>query len=89
MDLLQDGVRRRQAQARPAVLLRDQHRQEARLGQRAHELGRIGALAIQLPPVLAGEAVAQLADGVTDFRKGFVGVQRVCPSPQCPKLSLA
>src|SRR5437588_504653 len=42
-----------------AVLLRDEPGQEAGLGQRLHELGRVGALAVERPPVLAGKFRAQ------------------------------
>ena len=39
----------------------------AGLGQRAHEFGGIAALAIELAPVLAGEAGAQLAHFLADL----------------------
>ena len=73
MDRLQDGRRRRQAQPGAAVLLRDQHRQVARLRQRAHEPGGIGALGIQLAPVLAGELGTQAPHGVADLGIGYGG----------------
>ena len=38
----------------------------AGLGQRIDELRRIGPLAVELAPVLAGEAGAELCDGVAD-----------------------
>ncbi len=70
MDLLQDGRRRAKAEARAAVFLGDQHRQVAFPGQGLHELGRIGSLAVQAPPVFAGEAGAELPHRLADFGKG-------------------
>ena len=45
-----------------AVALGNQRGQETRVGQRLHELPRVGALAVLLAPVLAGVARAEGAD---------------------------
>jgi hypothetical protein len=62
VDRLQDGRGHRKPEPGAAVLLRDQDGEVARLGQRGDELGRIGALAVEPAPVLAGEARAELRD---------------------------
>ena len=49
------------AEPAAAVFLRDQRREIAGLGQRCDELGRIGALAVELAPVFAGKLGAQRA----------------------------
>ena len=77
VDGLQDRRGGRQRQAGAAVLLGDQCGEIAGLGQRVDELGRIGAVAIQLAPVFAGEAGAELGDfgadlGVRIGGKGLV-----------------
>jgi hypothetical protein len=64
---------RGQAEAAAAVLLRDQHAQEACVRQRADEVRGVRALAIQLAPVLAREAGTDGADGVVDLGQRFVG----------------
>ena len=64
---LQDRRGGGQRQAGAAVFLGDQRAEVAGLGQRAHELGGIGALLVQLAPVLAGEAGAELRDLLADF----------------------
>ena len=61
-------------QARAAVFLRDQHRQEPGLGQGGDELGRILPLAVQGAPIVAGEPRAQPAHRLADFGKVLVGV---------------
>ena len=62
VDLLEDDARRREPEAGAAVLLRDERREPAVLGQGGDELLRI-AVGLELPPVLAREAGAELADG--------------------------
>ena len=71
MDFLQHRRRRRKPQARTAIVLGDQHRQETRLGQGLHELFRIGAFAILRAPVFARELGAEPAHRLADFRKAF------------------
>jgi len=74
MDLLQHRGPGREAKPGPAILFRDQYGEEAGLGQRGHELGRIFALAIERAPVLAGKPRAQLAHRLADFGEGLVGI---------------
>src|SRR3546814_668251 len=71
VDLLQDGAAGRDRQAGAAILLGDQHGEEAGLRQRVDELGRLGALAVLLPPVFAGILRAQPADRLADLRIGL------------------
>ncbi len=54
-------------QAGAAILLGDQRRQVAGLGEGADELGRILPLSVQLTPVVAGEAGAEFRDFLADF----------------------
>ncbi len=72
MDFLQHRARRRNPEARAAILLRDQDRQPALLGQRLDELCRILPLAIQRPPVSSGKPRTQLAHGLADFGMGLL-----------------
>ena len=74
MDLLQHSGPRAQPQARTAIRLRDQHREEPGFGQRGDERGGIRALAVQGAPVGAREPGAEFAHRVPDFGKGLVGV---------------
>ena len=67
LDLLEDRGGGRQRQAGAAVLLRDQRGEIAGVGQRLDELARIGALAVELAPILAGNAAHKLADLLADF----------------------
>ena len=53
MDFFQDGACRLQAEAGSVKFFRYQDRQKPCLGQRSDELGRIGALTVELLPVLA------------------------------------
>ena len=66
VDLLEDHARRGQAEARTAVLLRDQRRQPAVLRQRGDELVRI-AVGFERAPVLAREPRTQGAHGRADL----------------------
>ncbi len=68
VDLLHDRGGRRQRQPAAAVFLRDQRGEEARLGQRRDEFGRIAALAVERAPVLAGKFRAQRAHRFADRR---------------------
>ena len=54
-------------QAGAAVFLRDQRGEIAGLGERGDELGGIAALGIQLAPVFAGKAGAELAHFLADL----------------------
>ena len=53
MDFFQDGACRLKAKAGSVIFFRYQDRQKPCLGQRSDELGRIGALTVELLPVLA------------------------------------
>ena len=53
--LLHDRTCCGEREALPAVLGRNQCAQEAARGELADKLGRVGALAVRPPPVLAGE----------------------------------
>ena len=52
-----------------AVFFRDQRGEKAGLGQSGDEFFRIGALAIERPPIFAGKIRAQRAHRVADRRK--------------------
>ena len=62
VDLLQDDAGLADPQPHPPVLLGDQARQVARLGQRVDELVRVGAGFIRCPPVVVVEAGAERPD---------------------------
>src|SRR5262245_56241221 len=68
VDLLEDRARSRQPEACAAVLLRDERRQPAGLGQGADELLGV-AVGLERPPVLPGEVGAEFADGRADLRE--------------------
>ncbi len=77
VDLLEDRHRRREAQAAAAVGFGDQHAEIAALGHRRHELGRVLPLAVEHPPVFAGESGAEGADRLADLvDRGVVGSVR-------------
>ena len=59
VDLLHDHRRLGEAQARAAVLLRDQRRQPAGAGERSDEGLGVGALGVDLAEVFVGELPAQ------------------------------
>ena len=67
VDLLEDRRGRADAEPAAAVALRDQRGEEARVGERLHELLRVGARPVLLPPVLAGVARAQRPDGLAQL----------------------
>ena len=69
LDLLHDRGRRRHGQPAAAVFLRDQRGQEPGVGERGDEFGRIGALAVERAPILAGEPGAERANGLADLRE--------------------
>jgi hypothetical protein len=66
MDFLQDRRSRRKRQSAAAVFLGNQRSQQARLRHRRDEFRRIGAVAVELAPVLAGKAGAKCAGGVAN-----------------------
>jgi hypothetical protein len=66
VDLLEDDARRRQTEPGAAVLLGDQRRQPAVLGQRRNELLWV-SIGLEALSVLAGKAVAELSDRGADF----------------------
>src|ERR1700679_840166 len=74
MDLLQNRRGGAESQPRPAVLFRDENRQIALARQPRDELGRIGALAIQLPPVRARKRSAEFSDTLADLREPFIRI---------------
>ena len=67
VDFLQDRRSRADAEPAAAVALRDQRGEEARVGERLHELLRVGARPVFLPPVLAGVARAERPDGLAQL----------------------
>ena len=56
----------RHGQSAAAVFFGDQGGEKAGLGQSGDEFFRIGAFAVELPPVFAGEIRAQRAHGIAD-----------------------
>ena len=74
VDLLQDRRRSPDAEPAAAVALRDQRGQKTRVGERLHELFRVGPLAILLAPVLAGVARAERADRLAQLAVVLVEV---------------
>jgi hypothetical protein len=67
VDLLEDHRGRAQRQAGAAVFLRDQRAEEAGLGERRDELGRVGLAFFQVAPIGAGESLADAAHRLADF----------------------
>ena len=74
VDLLQDRPSRADAEPAAAVALGDQRGQKTRVGERLHELLRIGALAVLLPPVFAGVARTERADRLAQLAVVLVEV---------------
>jgi len=68
IDFLKHRGRGLKPQPRAVIGLRDQHREETRLGRRLDEFGGIGALAIERLPIIAGKARAEAAHRIADFR---------------------
>src|SRR5207247_11112648 len=66
IDLLEDHARCGDREARAAVVLGDQRREPAVVGQCLDELLGV-AVRLERAPVLAGEALAELADGGPDL----------------------
>ena len=64
---LQDGAAGRQRQPGAAVLLRDQRAEIAGLGEGIDELGRVGALVVELDPVGIGELLADVPHALADL----------------------
>src|SRR3546814_9407008 len=67
MDFLEHRGRGAKAEARSAIGFGDQHRQETSLGQRADELGRIDAVAVEPLPIFARKIGAKAAHRFADF----------------------
>src|SRR3546814_4169158 len=59
-------------QARTAISLRNERRQEARLGQALDKSGRIFRLAVEVAPIFAGKVGAERTNGAADLRKFVV-----------------
>ena len=77
MDFLHDGDRRRHGETAATVFLGNERGEKASLGQRLDEFRRIGALAIDLAPILAGEFRANRPHRLPDWRQlGLVGGAR-------------
>ena len=70
VDLLEDDRRLGDAEPGPAVLLRNQRREVAGVGQRLNELPRIAAASVEVAPVLSGNVAHRLA-----HRASQVGMQ--------------
>src|SRR5262249_2742005 len=87
VDLFHDGGSFDQRQPAAAVLLRDERREIAGLGQCRDELGRIATLAIEPAPEFALELCAKRADRGADFRETFGSIgggHRAVPIPVRP-----
>ena len=70
VDGLEDVGGGAEAEPGAAVFLGDEHAEVAGLGERADELGGIGALGVEAAPILAGKLGAQAGDGVADLGIG-------------------
>ena len=87
---LEDRAARRQRQAGAAVLLGDQRAEIAGLGQRLDELGRVGAVVIELHPVGIGKLIADVPHALADLAPagiegdgdGFSSVAHVMQVPE-------
>src|SRR5262249_56860532 len=62
----------RHAQAAAAIVFRDQRGEKTRLRERRDELGRIGALAVEVAPIFAWKLGAKGANGLADLREVLV-----------------
>ena len=71
LDFLHDGGGRGHGQSAATVLFRYKSSEKASFGQRRDELGRIGALAIEPPPIFAGKIGAQCPHRFAD--RGEIG----------------
>ena len=69
LDLFHDGNGRAHGESAAAVLFGNQRGEKSGFGERRDELVRIGALAIEFAPILAGEICAERADRFADRRK--------------------
>src|ERR1700744_6324492 len=67
MDGLEDGRSRGERQGGAAIFLRDQRGEIAGFGKSLNKLGGIGAVAIEVTPVLTRETSAELRDLGADF----------------------
>ena len=70
VDFFEDHRGGRKRQSRSAELFRDQRRKKAGLGQRLHEIGRIGAALVQFAPVAAREILAEPSHRFADLVMG-------------------
>jgi hypothetical protein len=68
VDLLQDHACRAEPETSTAVLLGDESSEPTVLGQRGDELVRV-PVGLERAPVLAGEAIAQVAHSTTDLQQ--------------------
>ena len=73
VDLLEDDRRLGDAEPGAAVLLGNQRRQIAGLGQRVDERVGIGAPRVELAPVRVGKAFAEIADAAPQVLMKFSG----------------
>ena len=69
LDLLHDGGCGRHGEPAAAIFFRNQRGEEARVGERPDEFGRIGALTVEAAPILTGELGAERTYGFADLRK--------------------
>ncbi len=67
LDFLENRRGRGELQARATVLLGDEARQPARLGERSDEVRGIAPVAVGLAPVFHRKAGAEFRHGVADF----------------------
>src|SRR2546426_2796869 len=77
--LLENRRCRGELQARTAVLLGDEAGEPARLGERAHELRGIVALAVRLAPVVHRESGAELRHGIPGFAQVVLADRHFLP----------
>src|SRR3546814_18309965 len=59
-------------QARTAISIRNERRQEARLGQALDKSGRIFRLAVEVAQIFAGKVGGERTNGAEDLRKFVV-----------------
>ena len=64
------GGSRAHGQSAAAIFLRNETRQEPRLGQSIHELRWIAALAVERAPILTGKSGAKIANRFPDVLEG-------------------
>src|SRR3546814_16975961 len=74
LDILHNDGGRGEIQARTAISLRNERRQEARLGQALAKSGRIFRLAVEVAPIFAGKVGAERTNREAEPRVGKEGV---------------